>query len=199
VKGDTNFFNADVTFISETWAQPLESDSVYALDNFSTFRTDSNGNDQRRHQGILFYGHDRIRGLEIDNKLSLPGLQMMHISFLLPDSSRLYVLGVYKAPQLFIQDFPTHLGNELLGSEDERMLIIGDFNIDLLQTDGSTEKLQSLFRTRSFSQCVSTHTTDHGSLLDHVWVNFDTSKPSTCLLEAYFSDHSPIATHVSLF
>lgn len=183
-------------FISETWAQSQDSDSAYALDNFSAFRTDAIGNDQRRHQGILFYVHEKVQGFEIDDKLSLPGLQMMHIS--LPYSSRLSILGIYKAPQFSVHDFLRHLDDKLLRSQDETMIILGDFNIDLLQTDGPTERLQSFFRARSFSQCVSTHTTDYGSLLDHVWVNFDTSKLLTSVLESYFSDHSPIAAQIFL-
>lgn len=168
VKADTNFISSDIIFISETWAQSLDSDSVYALDNFSTFRTDIVGNGEKRHQGILFYVHDRIQGFEIDNKPSLPGFQMMHVSFSLPDSSRFSIVGIYKAPQCSVHDFLTHLDDELLRCQDESIMVVGDFNIDLLESNGASDRLQSLFRTKSYSQCVSVHSTNYGSLLDHV-------------------------------
>jgi endonuclease/exonuclease/phosphatase (EEP) superfamily protein YafD len=105
---------------------------------------------------------------------------------------------MYKAPQFLVNDFPMHLDNELLCSQSEMMMVIGDFNIDRLRSDGSTERLQSVFWAKSFSQCVSTHTTDHGSLLDHIWVNFDTNLLTTSVLKTYYSDHFPMSAQMIL-
>jgi hypothetical protein len=48
------------------------------------------------------------------------------------------------------------------------LIIFGDFNINLLQPSNASRQECSFFSTRLLRQCAEYHTTDYGSLLDHV-------------------------------
>jgi hypothetical protein len=71
-------------------------------------------------------------------------------------------------------------------------IIFGDFNIDLLQPSNASRQECSFFSTRLLRQCVEYHTTDYGSLLDHVWTNLQPTQLGVFMQEAFWSDHVPV-------
>ena len=74
-----------------------------------------------------------------------------------------------------------------------RCIVVGDFNIDLIQhPHHSILSCMSKFR-----QCIASPTTDHGSLLDHLYTNISPNKVQAGVLESYFSDHKALyfSTH----
>ena len=73
------------------------------------------------------------------------------------------------------------------------VVILGDFNVNLLEESSDKKKLQKYFQQeRQFAQIISQCTTDYHSLLDHIYTNIPTQVEHSGTLESYFSDHKPI-------
>lgn len=74
-----------------------------------------------------------------------------------------------------------------------RTILMGDVNEDYLT---STSIPTFLFNTNKFEQLIQTCTTDYGSCLDHIYVNFRNGTNQHLVqygtLESYYSDHKPI-------
>jgi exonuclease III len=83
-------------------------------------------------------------------------------------------------------------------TERSPLLIVGDSNVDLLQPSNASRQECSFSSTRSLRQCVKYHTTDYGSLLDHVWSNLRPMQIDVSIHEAFWSDHVPVLLTLTL-
>jgi len=68
-------------------------------------------------------------------------------------------------------------------------LIIGDFNIDLINST-NVELMTHLLP--NYTQLVREETTDYHTLLDHAYTNMPSTNIQCYTSEAYFTDHKPI-------
>ena len=117
----------------------------------------------------------------------------------------MYIIAVYRRPQLISTYLLSFLANYLkcIPHETVPTVILGDFNNDLLSPNHSTVIAQ-LLEIRGFKQMITQSTTDAGSLLDHIYVNFPKSKPTVDVVDTYYSDYDatyisiPIGAHASL-
>ncbi|XP_019628628.1 PREDICTED: uncharacterized protein LOC109473188 [Branchiostoma belcheri] len=69
-------------------------------------------------------------------------------------------------------------------------VLVGDFNVDLTNADHTHPLLQTM-AALGFRQVVRRPTTDHGSLLDHVYINASV-QASVSVIDCYYSDHDII-------
>ena len=70
---------------------------------------------------------------------------------------------------------------------NKRIVIMGDFNQDY------PSAVTQVIEADGFYQLIDTVTTDYGSCLDHIYINFPSD--SSCVygtLESHYSDHKPI-------
>lgn len=124
-------------------------------------------------------------------------MQLLNISVCLPSDSQLRIVGIYRAPDFPLDSLLTHL-TDVMPQQGTSCMIVGDFNINLLKTaDLSVTRLQNFFLSHNFHQCLHTHTSDYGSLIDHCWTNIARTQVQITVLESYFSDHSPIACQLA--
>ena len=111
----------------------------------------------------------------------------------------LHIIGIYRsknkvALQVLI-DTVNLLLNTLLpeSSSTTPVVILGDFNVNLLDESSNKKKLQTYFeQQRKFTQIISQCTTDYHSLLDHIYTNVPAQVEHSGTLESYFSDHKPV-------
>ena len=85
-------------------------------------------------------------------------------------------------------------------SREKRVLvqmICGDFNIDIRDVS-SDDPLLQVMETQGFHQLVLQPTTDYGSLIDHVYVNFAEPKVMAKVVDCYYSDHDIIVIEVTI-
>ena len=79
--------------------------------------------------------------------------------------------------------------------EDKNIIILGDFNIDLLGKHPHQDSWSSVVESDELSQLITNYTRvtpTEQSLLDHIYVSYTSLiKYSDVLLWA-FSDHSPV-------
>lgn len=90
----------------------------------------------------------------------------------------MYIIAVYKRPQQMTTQLLSLLSTylECIPYKTVPTVILGDFNNDLLLPDHSTVIVRFL-ENRGFKQ-MTQPTTDSGSLLDHIFINFpEASQP----------------------
>ena len=100
---------------------------------------------------------------------------------------RLTVL--YKDHGMPKKEFLSRVKNIFSSHKDTASIIMGDFNIDM-RKDNSLATVASL---EGFSPLVDCGTTIHDSLLDQIFINFETPiNWKVVSLQSYFSDHNLI-------
>jgi hypothetical protein len=138
--------------------------------------------------------------------ISSPDFTLRYDIFTLPDmSDELHLISVYRSPRpVSLRSFFQQLQNLLVLQQRFRLngdcplLISGDFNTDLLQDSAETRLEISLMQIFSLYQCVPVHTTDFGSLLDHVWTNISPSRLVVSVQKSFWSDHVPVLVTLAL-
>lgn len=116
VRADTNFENADIIFLSETWALDSDSNALYSINNFLSYRADYPSPTTQRHQGIAFMYQEKVVGFDVEDKIILAGMQLLRVSVCLPDASWLQIVGFYRAPDFPLQTLLVHLNDVLAQS-----------------------------------------------------------------------------------
>lgn len=78
-------------------------------------------------------------------------------------------------------------------TDSTKTLIMGDFNVNLLQDSSDKEKLLLLMKSKNFTQIINGITTDFHSCLDHIYVNFPyTDVETSGIQESCYSDHKVV-------
>lgn len=95
----------------------------------------------------------------------------------------------YRHPKFSLMPFYLELKKTSDSIKDRNIIWFGDFNLDLLSTEGG--KLRSVFQKCGFQLCqTSEATTDGNSMLDLAFTNFNEARAWS--YESYFSYHKPI-------
>ncbi len=68
-----------------------------------------------------------------------------------------------------------------------KALIMGDFNVNLLNTNPMAARLSQLMQAAGFTAMLSEPSTDHLTCIDHIWGKGIDGRTGTT--EAYWSDH----------
>lgn len=108
-------------------------------------------------------------------------------------SGTVQIVAIYRPPAVSMQLLLQVLSNFITPLPDcTKTLVMGDFNVNLLQDNIDKEKLLRLMKTKNFEQIITGITTDCNSCLDH---NFPhTHIEATGIQESFLSDHKVIWT-----
>ena len=191
----------EVFCLSETWLNSNNADS--------TSYKGYNGHH------VVRPGNGRGGGVSVFVDSSLCSTKLEEVSFcdysietcavkVSLNSSNLIVIAVYKPQLSNVQNFTSKLRNILTHStvRTEKIVILGDFNINLLNDDTEnvifTTELQSLgflpLITKPTRFPVGNSSGDP-SLIDHIWTN-SYSNYSSGILLCDVTDHHPIFLHL---
>jgi len=90
-------------------------------------------------------------------------------------------------------DALTHLRNSVLIEPTIPTVLLGDFNIDLMQANTEQKALTKYHITdKGYTQMINQYTTDCRTQIDHVYTNVPQCVQSVGTLESCYSDHKPI-------
>ena len=196
---DKNVTSGDIICLAETWLK--HADECPDLQNKQVLRHD-NVSRQHRSGGLLMY-------ISLDyhmmKQYSIPNLNTEHLIILLSPRQapqlRFCVAVIYKNPRFTDKDFLREL--ECLISEMPiravPTIITGDFNIDMLSTQTSAEKLKRLMMYYSFTQYIASPTHRKGGLLDHFYANFINEDVQVDTIPVYYSDHLMVSAAVPYY
>ena len=83
--------------------------------------------------------------------------------------------------------------NLVLSDGDNPIVILGDFNVNLLEPSAEENNLNSYMRDyRGYTQLINKYTTDYCTQIDHIYTNVPQLVSSSGVLESYYSDHKPV-------
>ena len=201
VKCDLTMSHVAIMCFTETFLKPhqhvgsdillnTEDSEVFRLDRVTTSSQDlSNG-------GIMIACATSL--LPESTNISHPTLlEIKSVTVTTNSNLRMYVVAVYRRPQLPLATFLPLFADYLSRIPHQEMptVVLGDFNEDLLQT-ATSSRLLRLMSSKGFSQLVKLPTTDSGSLLDHIYYNGTATSTFVDVVDIYYSDHD--ATYLSL-
>ena len=186
LKQDNNICAPDIICITETHLK--KSDIVHRNSqpnkHYIQYRRDRVASIDKG--GIIMFIDPRIKSTPL--KLDIPQLEFLAAITSPTQENRLIIITIYRRPntisiQCFIQLLQELLSNPAL--HQKNIVILGDFNEDLL---ANKTNICNFFQQHGFKQLIHQPTTNHGSLLDHIYFNV-TSTTQTEVCDTYYSDH----------
>ena len=109
------------------------------------------------------------------------------------------ILNLYVAPHATFSNIVNVISNALDHFHlNGSIVLVGDFNIDMLQNIGKTKELQNYMC--KYSMCFLLNNIAHlqNTLINHVWSNVPISQYSMFVLDTYWSDHDTIGIALEL-
>jgi exonuclease III len=181
---DENILAADVILMVETKLCATDLNKDYALPAFSIYRNDYS--QQRSPYGSAVYCNVNIEG-----KCTSLNYQNTEITLLeIYRPSRIYVACVYCRPQESIKNVCAalqHLNTYISG--DIPVVIMGDFNVNILNDDYKSQQILSKMRNFGYSQLIQEITTNGHTAIDHIYTSINYELCQHGCLESYISYH----------
>ena len=170
MKLDTDLTSCNVRCFTETFLQPSHklSEDELLTTGMVPFRRDRQHHTVNERGGILMCVHDV---LSPEDRTSLCPSTVEAAAVQVRKRSETYVIvTVYVRPSS-VSSVVASMTN-LLQSLDNTLptIILGDMNVNLLEDSGI--RLLAAMSHHGYRQLVNCPTTDYGSILDHVYVNF---------------------------
>ena len=176
--------------ISETFLNGSWSDASLQLDNYNIHRLDRAAN---KGGGLLVYIPSHLP-INRRTDLEVQGMECICLELHFPRSKPCLFSFIYQPPPSNVSYFD--LLDSLLNKIDcerSRYIILGDFNIDLLNQIPVNSRFIDLFHGFNYTQLISVATRPFsGNLLDHIFTNDMASVLKSGTLSLSLSDHLPV-------
>ena len=203
VRSDYNIKKADVNIFVETKLCSSATDDTYALSGFTLYRNDFNLSNIRTCYGTAVYIKNNLNCTKIPYRFKFNNaeINVMVLSHPIPN---IRVVGIYRSKtsvriSQFI-DALTHLHNSILTDPTIPTVLLGDFNINLMQETAEQKAVKKFLITdRGYAQLINQYTTDYRTQIDHIYTNIPQLVQSAGTLESYYSDHKPIYISLAAF
>ncbi len=195
VAADYNIRACDVINIAETALKNNDFNERYQLANFDLHRNDH----------VPYNSHKTPYGLAVYAKQSMPstiftsnfnGVELS-VTKLHEPKYTVTVVSNYGSRLLAtirqLIEAIDQLHHSVLTIENHPIIILGDFNVNLLQPSSERTQLDSYMNGyRQYAQLINEYTTDYHTQLDHIYTNAPRLVLSSGVLESFYSDHKPI-------
>ena len=189
ISGNHLLKNADIVIFAETWLSEHANDAAYRFDDFVCHRMDSTVLNARR--GILVYIKHELDVLCLRSENHLLEACVLCVPY---DHGVLQLIGIYKPPTTSTKQLFCEL-NKLFSKCDmsKPILLIGDFNIDILSEQNS-RFLSSMSVSYGLQQLIKEPTTTECTAIDLVFTNVNsvTGFPLTNT----WSNHHTLFTYI---
>lgn len=177
--------------ISESFLDGSWSNASLAVDNFSTFRADRDG---KKGGGLLVYvpAHLPVRR-RFD--LEMVGVECIWFELNFPHSRPCLFSFVYRPPSSHASylDLLDSMLTKADSLQDNQILILGDFNYNLLDKSSNSIRFLNIFQSFNYKQLITVPTRPvSGSLLDHIFVTHQDNVMKSGTLPITLSDHLPV-------
>jgi hypothetical protein len=113
--------------------------------------------------------------------------------------SEIEILNLYDAPHATFSNILNVLSNALDHLHlNETIVIVGDFNIDMLQSNARTKELENYMC--KYSLCFLLNNINHvqNARIDHLWSNVPISQYIIFILDTYWFDHDTVGISLEL-
>ena len=194
----------DVIVLTETW---LTNDNKNAaiVEGYCAVHTIR----ENANSGGVSIFYKQVLNVEVLDKCVLSNISIETCSIkVIIKGNVFYFIGIYRPNQGNVADFIQYLNqvlNEISNINKNRVIILGDFNINLMLSGcNKVVSLSNFMRSHFFMPAVSNVTRfspiefEQPSLLDHVWLNFLNLKYHSTILLTDQTDHCPVITNIHI-
>jgi hypothetical protein len=185
IKQDFVIMQSDVICLTETWMKPGEQPPELDLPGYRFYQSAVG-----RGRGVALYHKETLEFAEICKK-SYPALQ-----YLVLQQKDLNIAVFYRSQEcsrdVLIQEI-TEVERFTVG----RMLIVGDFNMDITSTPYKAS-IGKLCNDLKLHQLVNSATHHAGHILDLILSNFDIAEDCVFHHNPYYSDHDALCIIVNI-
>jgi len=113
--------------------------------------------------------------------------------------TKVAILNMYISPHATFSNIVNVISNALDHFHlNGSIVLVGDFNIDMLQNTSRTKELQNYMCKYNMRFLLSNTAHLQNALIDHVWSNVPISQYSMFVLDTYWSDHNTIGIALEL-
>ena len=177
--------------LSETRLNPNHDDNSLNIPNYSLFRKDAK---LPGETGMAMYVHQSIAPFTTRRAdLESNRVECLWVDIRPSMSHALTVGFIYRNPAStysWFDDF-VHM-MDLVNAKSSNVLLLGDFNLDLLKSHPAWESTYSLFGLSQLIKCPTRVTPTSATLLDHIYTNINNRIINPRLSTISLSDHSPV-------
>ena len=196
VASDYNLKAADVNIFVETALCSNDNNVLYEIPGFQLYRNDFIPHHSRTPYGTAIYVNYAVQLHSEPLKCNSNDVEMTLLKLNQPVNN-LHIVGIYcsksKVSILRFIDALKHLHNTFINDPYTPVIILGDFNVNLLQNASDKKTLSKyLIEEKQYVQLVSKVTTDYKTQIDHIYTNIPERVRNCSVLESYYSDHKPI-------
>ena len=187
----------EIIIITETWLSPQEEE-FFNIDDFNLVHVSKDRQGTYRGGGVCIYVRKKFRVINVDN-FPLVNCDVIHL--FLP-CNNLNIVAIYRSHQsdeaIFFDQFDRML-HQL--NKDSKTLIVGDFNLDVLQQSNNSDLYIEIIKQNLFCSQVRQITRFYskdsieGTCIDHVFTQGLNVKTEICNCD--FSDHCYILIEIS--
>ena len=194
---DYNVQAAEINIFVETRLCSSDCNTTYEMANFNLFRNDYNPNSNvRSSYGMAMYIKSNIDCATTPFRSNFNNIELT-VCVLNDPVPNLHIVGIYrsksKANQQTLIETINHLLDTIIPYADTPTVILGDFNVNLLEVSSEQKALtKCLLQQRRYKQLITQFTTDYHTQIDHIYTNIPNHVLTAGVLESYYSDHKPI-------
>ena len=173
----------DIYGITETHLSSNISDNLLHIPGYQLFRHDRKTNS---HGGVVAYISDHLH-VKKRSDLETEGVESLWLGICHKGSKSLFVAFVYRVPCAPV-DWYNFFENELFQAtkcDHSNLILLGDFNVDLLQSKNSAWPI--LFMSYGLSQIITKPTSvtaNSATLIDHILVSDSKYVQETCCVSS---------------
>jgi exonuclease III len=141
----------------------------------------------KKHVPILDHTHIKEKNVEL--------VLTKNISH----GTEIAILNMYVSPHVTFSNIVNVISNALDHFHlNGSIVLVGDFNIDMLQNTGRTKELKNYMCKYSLRFLLNNTAHLQNTLIDHVWSNVPISQYSMFVLDTYWSDYDTIGIALEL-
>lgn len=190
-------FNFSVIAVSETWFNTKVNLGLYDIDNYSLVHICRPAG--KVGGGVAIYVRNEYQFV-FRNDLSCisNNYEMLFIEISLNDKS-IIVACIYRPPNTDISDFTSRINDilEILEDEKKEIYLLGDFNIDLLNSGShhKTNEFLNMMYSFHFFPMITKPTrisANRASLIDNIYSNTLEKNSYSGIIYDDLSDHFPV-------
>jgi exonuclease III len=175
--------------LSESWLNTNIPDQELAIPGYATIRKDPS---EPKQTGLLLYVNESLTAKRLPY-LENQAVESIWIEVKLKNCSPILMGFCYRNPSErinWMDNFTAMM--DAVSLEGKEIILLGDFNIDLLKTTNQWTTLTNSFNLHQLIKTPTRVTATSQTLIDHIYVSNKNNVIETCVPISAISDHYPI-------
>lgn len=182
-----------IIITTESWLNDNFNDNFLP---FKNYQIESTNNNIRISDGIIILIKNEINQISTEINITNANCILTLVTY---DKINYGIISIYRSPSgniiKFIEDLDIVINNVINSHKNTTFILIGDFNIDILDTTNSTAIYLDLLNSLNFIQLINRPTRPQSNTcIDHIFVrdNLKHHNIKSAVIDSLITDHYPI-------